>query len=227
MKTQRWIMITLILAGLLSFGWFAASSIADDHPKGRGHFEREDQHRVPFLDRDNEGNETAGQIAAWLLAGANLTIAMSILIRWTNGFAPHRTSAEKFAEQFQPLSEKTPDVSALLSKSGDPGDSAVALAHVPLHILGPPGNGSDYDGDSHESGDSPKIQIMPHKPSKKRLSNSYSPGFLPGHNFGAGNWPYDCGLTLQKPECLPEQESKCRPLLSLKIHAELLICPNR
>jgi hypothetical protein len=88
MKTQRWIMITLILAGLLSFGWFAASSIADDHPKDRGHFEREDQHRVPFLDRDNEGNETAGQIAAWLLAGVNLTIAMSILIRWINRFAP-------------------------------------------------------------------------------------------------------------------------------------------
>lgn len=88
MKTQRWIMTTLILVGLLSFGWFAASSIADDHPKGRGHFEREDQHRVPFLDGDNEGNETAGQIAAWLLAGANLTIAMSILIRWTHGYLP-------------------------------------------------------------------------------------------------------------------------------------------
>ena len=88
MKTPRWIMITLILTGLLSCGWFAASSIADDHPKGRGHFEREDQHPVPFVGRDNEGNETAGQIAAWLLAGANLTIAMSVLIRWINRFAP-------------------------------------------------------------------------------------------------------------------------------------------
>jgi hypothetical protein len=88
MKTRRYALITLLLAVLIGFGWlFSASSLADDH-KGKGHFEREDQHRVPFLDKDNEGNETAGQIAAWLLVGANLTIAMSILIRWANNYAP-------------------------------------------------------------------------------------------------------------------------------------------
>jgi hypothetical protein len=89
MKTMRWGLIALMLACVIGAGWlFSASGLADDHSTGRGHFEREDQHRVPFLDRDNEGNETAGQIAAWLLAGANLTIAMSILIRWINRFAP-------------------------------------------------------------------------------------------------------------------------------------------
>ena len=78
----------MLLAGLIVFGWlFSASTLADDH-KGKGHFEREDQHQVPFLDKDNEGNETAGQIAAWLLVGANLTITMSILIRWANNYAP-------------------------------------------------------------------------------------------------------------------------------------------
>ena len=89
MKTMRWGLIALMLACMIGAGWlYSASSIADDHPKDRGHSEREDQYPVPFLDRDNEGNETAGQIAAWLLAGANLTIAMSILIRWANNFAP-------------------------------------------------------------------------------------------------------------------------------------------
>jgi hypothetical protein len=89
MKTMRWGLIALMLACVIGAGWLcSASSIADDHPKGSGHFEREDQHRVPFLDRDNEGNETAGQIAAWLLAGANLTIVLTILIRWINRFAP-------------------------------------------------------------------------------------------------------------------------------------------
>jgi len=89
MKTMRWGLIALMLACVIGAGWlYSASSIADDHPKDCGHSEREDQHPVPFLDRDNEGNETAGQIAAWLLAGANLTIAMSILIRWINLFAP-------------------------------------------------------------------------------------------------------------------------------------------
>ena len=72
MKTMRWGLIALMLACMIGAGWlYSASSIADDHPKDRGHSEREDQHPVPFLDRDNEGNETAGQIAAWLLAGAN------------------------------------------------------------------------------------------------------------------------------------------------------------
>jgi hypothetical protein len=89
MKTRRCALITLLMAGLIGFGWlFSASSLADDHRKGKGHFEREDQHRVPFMDKDNEGNETAGQIAAWLLVGANLTIAISILTRWANNFAP-------------------------------------------------------------------------------------------------------------------------------------------
>ena len=89
MKTRKVAFMILLLAGLIGFGWlFAATSLADDDHKGDGHVEREDQHRVPFLDEDNEGNETAGQIAAWLLVGANLTIAMSILIRWANNFAP-------------------------------------------------------------------------------------------------------------------------------------------
>jgi hypothetical protein len=89
MKTMRWGSIALMLTCVMGAGWLiSASGLADDHPKGSGHFEREDRHSVPFLDRDNEGNETAGQIAAWLLAGANLTIAMSILIRWAHRFAP-------------------------------------------------------------------------------------------------------------------------------------------
>ena len=70
MKTHRGALITLLLASLIGFGWlFTANSLAEDDHKGEGHFEREDQHRVPFRDKDNEGNETAGQIAAWLLVG--------------------------------------------------------------------------------------------------------------------------------------------------------------
>jgi hypothetical protein len=89
MKTRRGILIALLLASLVGFGWlFAASSLADDNHKGGGHFKQDGKHPAPFLDKGNEGNETAGQIAAWLLVGANLTIAMSILIRWANNFAP-------------------------------------------------------------------------------------------------------------------------------------------
>ena len=155
-----------------------------------------------------------------------MTIAMSILIRWANNFAPLGPKLKSSLSSFSRFQKKhlmflhyylNPVILGI----------ALALAHVHVHILGPPGNGSGYDGDSHESWDCIKIQVMPHKPSKTRLSNPYSPGFLLGHNFGAGNWPYDCGLTFLRTEFLMEQGSKCRPLLSHKIHMELLICPDR
>jgi hypothetical protein len=91
MKTIRWGLIALMLAGMIGAGWFfSASGLADDHGKGKKQFQREDHHRNPLRASDNEGNETAGQIAAWLLVGANLSIAMSLLIRWANNFAPLR-----------------------------------------------------------------------------------------------------------------------------------------
>lgn len=89
MKRLRGTLMILLLASLISFGWlFSASGLAGDHHKNKKHCEREDQHQLASRDKDNEGNETAGQIAAWLLVGANLTIAMSILIRWSNDFLP-------------------------------------------------------------------------------------------------------------------------------------------
>ena len=72
MKTRRNALITLLLAGLIGCGWlFSDSSLADDDHRGNRHFEREGQHQLPFLDEDNEGNETKGQIAAWLLVGTD------------------------------------------------------------------------------------------------------------------------------------------------------------
>jgi len=89
MKKQKRIIAALTLICITGFGClFAASGMADDKHGGRGHFEREDQHSIPFLGTDNEGNETAGQIAAWLLVVANLPVALSILIKWLNRFIP-------------------------------------------------------------------------------------------------------------------------------------------
>jgi len=87
MVRQKLIIATLMLICLTGFGClFATSGMADDKHGGRGHFERKNQHSLSFLESDDDGNETTGQIAAWLLAGANLTVALSILIRWTNRF---------------------------------------------------------------------------------------------------------------------------------------------
>jgi len=79
------IAIGLIIAGLL----FATKGMADDHRKSKGWFEREEQqHSSLFGRNDDEGNETAGQMAAWLLVAANLPVVLSLLIKWTNKFAP-------------------------------------------------------------------------------------------------------------------------------------------
>ena len=78
------IAIGLIIAGLL----FATKGMADDHRKAKGWFEREEQHHSPLFGRNDEGNETAGQMAAWLLVAANLPVVLSLLIKWTNTFVP-------------------------------------------------------------------------------------------------------------------------------------------
>jgi hypothetical protein len=89
MKTMILKAPILLLAIFLCLGGsYVATAIADDHLKGNWHLEREDQHSIPFLGTDNEGNETAGQIAAWLLLVANLPVALSILIKWLNRFVP-------------------------------------------------------------------------------------------------------------------------------------------
>jgi uncharacterized membrane protein len=78
------IVIGLIFACFL----FTGTGQADDHRKERGWFEREGQHRPSLFGRDDEGNETAGQMAAWLLVAANLPVVLSVLIKWNNKVVP-------------------------------------------------------------------------------------------------------------------------------------------
>ena len=86
MKTIR---IGLIVIGLIGACiWFTDNGQADDHHKVKGWFEREGHRRLSLSGRDDEGNETAGQMAAWLLVAANLPVVLSVLIKWTNKVAP-------------------------------------------------------------------------------------------------------------------------------------------
>lgn len=89
MKKQNLIRAGLMLICIPIFGClFPVLGLADDEHRERDYFEREDQHSIPFLETDNEGNETAGQIAAWLLLVANFPIVLSILIKGINRFMP-------------------------------------------------------------------------------------------------------------------------------------------
>jgi hypothetical protein len=87
-------------------GHYVPTAIADDHPKGNWHLEREDQHSIPFLETDNEGTETAGQIAAWLLLVANLPVALSILIKWINRFMPLGAELKSSLSNFNRFQKK-------------------------------------------------------------------------------------------------------------------------
>lgn len=101
MKTKNWGLIAFLLACLISAGvLFAASGLADDHGKGKRHFQQEGHHRSALPEKENEGNETAGQLAAWLFVGANLTIALSTLIKWTNGYLSVGPRLEKSLGSF-------------------------------------------------------------------------------------------------------------------------------
>jgi hypothetical protein len=85
---------------------FTSSGIAGDRHSGRGHSDRKSSYGLSIHENDDEGNETTGQIAAWLLAGANLTIALSILIKWANRFFPVWPKVKSLLSNFNRFQKK-------------------------------------------------------------------------------------------------------------------------
>lgn len=107
MSKRKLILVTLMLICIAAFGClFSSSGTADDKHRWRGFFEKEDQHGIPFSEKDDEGNETAGQIAAWLLLVANLPVVLSILIKWTNRFVPIGAGMKSVLANFNRFQKK-------------------------------------------------------------------------------------------------------------------------
>ena len=107
MKKKKLKILTIMFICLTVFGGlFAVSGMADDEDGDRRHFEREDQHSIPFLETDNEGNETAGQIAAWLLFAANLPVIISIVIKGANRFIPLSANIKGYLTRFNRFQKK-------------------------------------------------------------------------------------------------------------------------
>lgn len=76
-----------------------AAGLADDHHRigkhlkdGVGHIS---DHLGGHGGRDH-GNETTGQLAIWLLAAANLTVVVSVLIKAANRLIPMREETKKW-----------------------------------------------------------------------------------------------------------------------------------
>jgi hypothetical protein len=117
MKKYGWPKMVLMLGGLICVGLllFAIQCRADDHHKGKGlleRFEREGSHGDrkglgPFFGkREDKGNETTGEIAAWLLGAVNLTVALSILIKGVTRFAPLSPDIKSSLTRFNHLQKK-------------------------------------------------------------------------------------------------------------------------
>jgi hypothetical protein len=89
-KRKIGINIFILLSALMLIScFFVAYGLADGHRDYKKRFGHEDQHRMSFAENENEGNETAGQIAAWLLMVANIPVALSLLVKLTtNKFVP-------------------------------------------------------------------------------------------------------------------------------------------
>jgi hypothetical protein len=87
--------------------------LADDHKTGgRPYNQHEinkehddyDDHEGRQVEKDAEGNEFTGQLAAWLLVSANLTVFFGIITKGANRFlplSPQRKHSIKAFNQFQ------------------------------------------------------------------------------------------------------------------------------
>ncbi|MDH4206012.1 MAG: hypothetical protein OEV45_10840 [Desulfobacteraceae bacterium] len=89
--------------------------IADDHKTNKRHYKRYEnskEHRIyddhdrRRVKKDDEGNETTGQTAAWLLVTANLTIAFSILMKGASRFLPLDPQTKSSFKSFNQLQKK-------------------------------------------------------------------------------------------------------------------------
>ena len=87
--------------------------IANDHKTNEKHYKRYkdikeyddyDNHNRRRVKKDDDGNETTGQITAWFLVAANLTVAFSILLKGAGRFLrldPQTKSSLKSLNQLQ------------------------------------------------------------------------------------------------------------------------------
>lgn len=113
-KGRRLKFIRLLICLLLLTALLPAIRIcmADDHNGGGGHFEKRggrgsDGVLGNLLGRGHdEGNETTGQIVAWSFAAANLTAALSLLLKGVKKFAPLGPEAQKTLSQFNTTQKK-------------------------------------------------------------------------------------------------------------------------
>ena len=114
-KNYGKIFFILVLLILSIVRVFPDLVIADDHKTNKKHYKRyenikehhdDDDHNRRGGKKDDEGNETTGQTAAWLLVAANLTIALSTLIKGGSRFLPLDSQLKNSMNRFNQLQKR-------------------------------------------------------------------------------------------------------------------------
>ena len=98
--------IFLILISMMVFAFYISPSavVASDHKGDETQLKKHEKeknnaefgdHKKRRVKNENEGNELTGLTAAWLLAAANLTVFLSILLKGANRYLPLKLGTKK------------------------------------------------------------------------------------------------------------------------------------
>jgi hypothetical protein len=111
-RMVRMILISLVLLILLAL---PSLLLAGDHQTGNKHLNqheirKEHNNAVHYhggqVEKGAEGNEATGQIAAWLLVSADLTVLFSIITKGANRFLPLKPQTKSSIKAFDQFQKK-------------------------------------------------------------------------------------------------------------------------
>jgi hypothetical protein len=113
-KERKTKLIMFFMCSLLLTAFLSAIPVcmADDHKGSEKLFDKHGHRKGEgvlggLLGRGHdEGNETTGQIVAWSLAAANLTVALSLIIRGVKQFAPLNQEVQSSLTKFNSIQKK-------------------------------------------------------------------------------------------------------------------------
>ena len=114
-KDFRMVRMILISLVLLTLQVLPTLLLADDHKPGNKHlnqheirkeYNNSDHNHGGQVEKEDEGNEATGQIAAWLLVSANLTVLFSIITKGAKRFLPLKPQTKSSIKAFNQLQKK-------------------------------------------------------------------------------------------------------------------------
>ena len=114
-KDFRDIFVILIPLMALAFHVWPSAVMANDHKGDESHFKQYESGKDNFDSKDrkkrrlkskDKGNELTGLTTAWLLAAANLTVFLSLLLKGANRYLPLKSETKGAVKRFIQFQKK-------------------------------------------------------------------------------------------------------------------------